>query len=64
MNWAETLDRRIEMEFREMPGLKLTLWQAARLWNAPHQLCEAVLAKLVRSGFLWQNKDGQFQRVS
>lgn len=58
----ESLGRRIQMEYREMPDLKLTLWQAGRLWNAPQDLCEAALTHLVRSGFLCQGRDGQFLR--
>lgn len=58
----DSLDLRIQMEYREMPDLKLTLWQAGRLWNAPHELCEAALHRLVRDGFLYQAKDGQFLR--
>ncbi len=58
----ELLGRRIQSEYRELPDLKLTLWQAGRLWNAPIDLCEAALSSLVRSGFLCQSKDGKFLR--
>lgn len=58
----ESLGRRIQMEFREMPDLTLTLWQAGRLWNAPRELCEAALSNLVQAGYLCQSKDGQFLR--
>ena len=34
------LDRRIRAEFVEMPGLKLTLPQAARLFNLEQARCE------------------------
>jgi hypothetical protein len=30
----------IEMEFLEMPDLKLTTRQARRLWNLPDGVCE------------------------
>jgi hypothetical protein len=58
----EALGRRIQREYRELPDLKLTLWQAVRLWNAPLDVCEAALSMLVRSGFLCQSKDGRFLR--
>jgi hypothetical protein len=58
----DSLSHRIRMEYREMPDLKLTLWQAGRLWNAPHDLCEVALQRLVLTGFLYQAKDGQFLR--
>jgi hypothetical protein len=59
----ETLRHRIRMEYCEMPGLKLTLWQAGRLWNMPNEVCETVLASLVQSGFLRRNKEGHFLRA-
>jgi hypothetical protein len=45
-----------------MPDLKLTLWQAGRLWNVPVDECEAVLMRLVQSGFLRRGERGMFQR--
>ena len=46
------LCRRIHAEFREMPGLRLTLPQAARLFSLEPDRCERVLAALVESGQL------------
>ena len=43
---------RIESEFREMPGLMLTLPQAARLFNLEAARCERVLEALVDAGLL------------
>jgi hypothetical protein len=48
----ENLQLRIRAEFGEMPGLKLTLDQACRLFNAEHMRCERTLLRLVRSGEL------------
>lgn len=39
-------------EYREMPGLCLTLPQAARLWAADREACARALDMLVESGFL------------
>jgi DNA-binding IclR family transcriptional regulator len=39
-------------EFREMPGLRLTLTQAARLFDIEPAHCSRVLGSLVDSGFL------------
>ena len=52
--------RRIRVEYIEMPDLKLTRAQARRLWNLTQDACDAALAMLVRSGFLWQTTGGQF----
>src|SRR5687768_16771941 len=40
------LVRRIESEYREMPGLNLTLGQAQRLWGVDHATCVQVLTLL------------------
>ena len=53
---------RIEMEYREMPDLKLTFWQARRLWSLDDEVCEQALAKLVASKFLCRTSDGRYIR--
>jgi hypothetical protein len=44
--------RRIVTEFRELPGLRLTVPQAARMWALDRTECEAVLDALVDAGIL------------
>lgn len=56
---AELLAR-IRGEFREMPGLRLTLAQARRLWHLDLHQCEDLLTHLVAEGFLHQLHDGSF----
>jgi len=51
---------RIQVEFIEMPGLKLSRDQIQRLCGVPSDVCDEVLAALVRSGFLRQKPDGSF----
>jgi hypothetical protein len=46
------LQARILAEFNEMPGLTLTLRQAARLYNIEPVLCGRVLGALVAAGLL------------
>jgi hypothetical protein len=53
---------RIQMEYIEMPDLKLTLWQARRLWNLEVDVCQAALGALVDARFLWQTRDGAYLR--
>ena len=48
----QTLQTRVSAEFREMPGLKLTLPQAARLFSIEPTRCERVLGALVDRGVL------------
>jgi hypothetical protein len=58
----DAVHHRIRAEFGEMPGLKLTLSQAARLFDLERGRCERVLGTLVDAGELWN--DGQsFARV-
>ena len=56
----DDLFHRIQNEFLEMPGLRLTLEQAQRLWQLRREPCEAVLARLVDSGFLARTPAGAF----
>jgi hypothetical protein len=52
----------IRMEYLEMPDLRLTHRQAARLWNLSPELCELSLRTLVQSGFLVRTPSGSFVR--
>ena len=46
---------RIQAEFAEMPGMKLTLSQASRLFNVERTVCERVLETLVHKRLLSQS---------
>lgn len=48
----DALEARCRREFVEMPGLHLTLLQAARLFNVEPALCKTLLDELVKRGFL------------
>jgi hypothetical protein len=43
---------RIRSEFLEMPGLQLTVPQAARLWGLEQRACHDLIEALVASAFL------------
>ena len=51
---------RIRSEYREMPGLRLTLHEARRLWGLDTKTCSAALTALLASGFLSSTRDGAF----
>jgi hypothetical protein len=55
--------RRVQGEFLEMPGLRLTTPQARRLWGLDAASCDALLGALVDAKFLFQTRDGAFMRV-
>ena len=54
--------RRAQADFLEMPGLKLTVAQAARLWSFDSALCTAVLSTLVERRFLVRTRNESFAR--
>ena len=56
----ETLKRRAEAEYREMPGLKLTAAQASRLWHLNVVDSTDLLESLVRAGLLYRSRDGGY----
>jgi hypothetical protein len=58
----DDLLRRVQAEFLEMPGLRLTRAQARRLWALDDTLCEAVLAALVDARFLVESRNASFVR--
>jgi hypothetical protein len=60
----EGILRRIQGEYNEMPGLRLTIAQAQRLWGLDRAECDAVLGALVDAKFLIRNRDGAYVRRS
>jgi hypothetical protein len=60
---TEDVLRRVQCEFLEMPGLRLTEAQARRLWGLDAASCDALLGALVDANFLFRTRDGAFMRV-
>jgi hypothetical protein len=60
---TEDVLRRVQGEFLEMPGLRLTEAQARRLWGLDAASCAALLGALVDAKFLFRTRDGAFMRV-
>ncbi len=56
------LSARLLAEFREMPGLRITAAQAARLFSVSALQCERLLAALVDAGAL--RTDGRLFTVT
>jgi hypothetical protein len=48
----QDLERRVWGEYREMPGHRLTVPQACRLWGTDPETSAIVLNDLVKRGFL------------
>ena len=60
MEWTE----RVRSEYLEMPGLTLTRAQMCRFWRFDASLCDAVLDRLVASGFLRRRPDNIYARAT
>ena len=55
--------RRVQGEYIEMPGLRLTTAQAQRLWGLDRAVCDALLGALVEAKFLFRTRDGAYMRA-
>jgi len=60
---AERIAERIRREFLALPGLRLSLEQAERVWGLDPQACAALLDSLVSTRFLAHEPDGSFRRA-
>jgi len=54
---------RVQGEYREMPGLKLTDAQAQRLLGIDCDTCTVVLSTLLERGFLRRTNNGLYIRA-
>jgi hypothetical protein len=61
-NWAarDALLCRIRGEFEEMPGLSVTLDQAARLFGLPRDIALRILERLTEERVLYRRRNEQF----
>ena len=55
--------RMVRAEYRDMPGLRLTLSQAARLFGLTVKESEQVLSLLVDGGFVFRDVTGVYRRI-
>ena len=60
---AAGLIARVRGEFREMPGLSLTIEQACRLWGCDAVACRYVIDMLVAAGEIRWSRDGRLIRA-
>jgi len=58
----DAVARRVLAEFDEMPGLTLTVRQAARLFGLDADQCRVVLDALVDSAYLRETRAGAVTR--
>jgi hypothetical protein len=58
------ITERLQAEFLEMPGMRLTVRQVQRLCGLDEAMCRAVLTELVNTRFLRANADGTYARLT
>ena len=58
------LVERVLGEYREMPGLALTIEQARRLWGCDAVTCQRIVDVLVERHVLRWSRDGRLIRAS
>ena len=63
MAYPLALTTRIRGEFTEMPGLKLTMAQACRLWHTEESAVREALDALVAEGFVTRTASGAFMAL-
>jgi DNA-binding IclR family transcriptional regulator len=56
----DALMSRVRGEYGEMPGLRLTVSQACRLWHVDASTCERLFEQLVREGFLYRTEKSAY----
>jgi len=56
VQWANL----ITAEYREMPGLSLTLRQMGRLWGLDAAVCEALVNALLQARVLRRTREGTY----
>ncbi len=60
---AGRVRRLIQSEFEEMPGMRLTIPQARRLWALSEDRCTLALEELAAAGFLVRDDYGRYARA-
>lgn len=62
-NAEDALLCRVRGEFREMPGMRLTVEQAMRLWVLDRSTCTGLLDSLVTAHFLERDGTGRYTKA-
>ena len=59
----DSIISRVRNEFLEMPGLRLNVTQAMRLWGLDREACQRVIDALVDASFLQLTRRGEIVRI-
>jgi hypothetical protein len=58
----DRLKARVKGEYVEMPGLRLSIDEASRLWNLEMGVSDTILRELADRGFLTLGADARYRR--
>jgi hypothetical protein len=59
---VDAVAERVRAEFEEMPGMTLTVPQASRLFGLEHEVCRAVVDRLIGAAYLQWARAGVVTR--
>jgi DNA-binding IclR family transcriptional regulator len=57
------LVQRIREEFEDVPGLRMTVTEAARFWGLDFTTCDRVLSELFRRGVVTRGPDDRYSYI-
>ncbi len=60
---VDTVVERVRAEFEEMPGMKLTVPQASRLFGLEEDICRTIVERLVHVAYLRRTETGAITRA-
>jgi hypothetical protein len=59
----DNLTTRVRGEYREMPGMRLTIEQAMRMWSLDRTTCSELFSSLVAAHFLERDRNGRYTKA-
>lgn len=59
----DNLLRRVRGEYREMPGMRLTIEQAMLFWSLDRETCTSIFDSLVAARFLERDATGRYRKT-
>ena len=61
---VESVTKRVQAEFEEMPGMTLTMPQASRLFGIERETCKTIVERLVTTSYLKWTQSGAVTRAT
>ena len=61
---VESVTKRVQAEFEEMPGMTLTMPQASRLFGIEREVCRTIVERLVTTSYLKWTNSGAVTRAT